>query len=205
MVPSSSLKKPTERAPKQGQLERTEARVMRAVSDLLSEVGFRGLTIDLVAQTSGVGRATIYRRWKTVPMLALAAFEFALGPGLPAPDHGDLRTDLIHLYRRFAKVLGQEDWARMLPAIIEAAKRDPDFEAMLARLDQERRTNSLTILQRAQSRGELNETANLGWIIDAVSGPLYYRYLIAGGSMTEPGFVEWVVDAIIQPVASGRR
>ena len=116
MNPSKSSNKPIERAPKQGQLQRTEARVMHAVSELLGEVGFRGLSIDLVAEASGVGRATIYRRWKTVPMLALSAFEFALGPGLPAPDHGDLRTDLIHLYRRFAKVLGQENWVRMLPA-----------------------------------------------------------------------------------------
>ena len=199
MNSSTTANKPIERAPKHGQLERTEARVMQAVSELLGEVGIRGLSIDLVAQTSGVGRATIYRRWKTVPMLALSAFEFKLGPGLPAPDHGDLRTDLVHLYRRFAKVLGQEDWARMLPAIIEAAKRDPDFEAMLARLDQERRTNSLAILKRAQGRGELHEKANLDWIIDALSGPLYYRFLIAGGSIGEPGFVEWVVDAVIQP------
>ena len=174
---------------------------MQAVSALLGEVGFRGLSIDLVAQRSGIGRATIYRRWKTVPVLALAAFEFALGPGLPAPDHGDLRSDLVHLYRRFAKVLGQSDWARMLPAIIEAAKRDPDFAAMLARLDQERRTNSIAILKRAQARGELSASANLDWIIDALSGPLYYRFLIAGGSMAEPGFVEWTVDAVIQSFA----
>ena len=170
---------------------------MQAVTELLGEVGYRQVTIDQIAERSGVGRATIYRRWKNVPTLAIAAFEAALGEGLPAPDHGDVRTDLVHLYRRFARILGGSLWGRMLPSLIEANKNDPAFDGMLARLDQERRTNSLTILQRALERGELLADTNIDWVIDALSGPLYYRFLISGGTLTDPGMVEWMVDGVL--------
>jgi len=172
---------------------------MAAVTELLSEVGYRQMSVDLIAERSGVGRATIYRRWKTVPALALAAFESALGPGLPAPDHGDVRTDLVHLYRRFAKILTGSLWGQLLPSLIEANKNDPAFDGMLARLDRERRTNSMTILKRAQDRGELTKDVNLDWMIDTLSGPLYYRFLVSGGALGERGMVEWIVDSVLAP------
>ena len=186
-----------QRAPKEGQLQRTEDRVMEAVTELLREVGYRQMTIDLIAERSGVGRATIYRRWNNVPTLALAAFETALGPGIPAPDHGDLRTDLIHLYRRFAKILSSSLWGELLPSLIEANKNDPVFDGMLSRLDKERRTNSRTILIRAQERGELSSETKIDWIIDTLSGALYYRFLITGERLNEKGLVEWVVDSVL--------
>ena len=193
-----------QRAPKLGQLERTEARVMSAVTELLGEVGYRQLSVDLIAERSGVGRATIYRRWKTIPTLAIAAFESALGPGLPAPDHGEVRTDLVHLYRRFAKILSNSLWGELLPSLIEANKNDPAFKGMLARLDRERRTNSITILERAQGRGQLPTDANLDWIIDALSGPLFYRFLVSGGRLSERGLVEWVVDSVLSQFGPSR-
>ena len=178
-------------------MQRTEERVMQAVTELLAEVGYRQMTIDLIAQRSGVGRATIYRRWQNVPTLAVSAFEALLGPGLPAPDHGDVRTDLIHLYRRFAKILLQSQWGELLPSLIEANKNDPAFDGMLARIDRERRTNSQTILERAKARGEIDAQANVDWVIDTLSGAFYYRFLISGGRLAERGLVEWIVDSVL--------
>ena len=191
------------RAPKEGQLQRTEALVMTAVTELLSEVGYRQVSVDLIAERSGVGRATIYRRWKNVPTLAVAAFEAALGPDLPAPDHGDVRTDLVHLYRRFRKILLGSHWGELLPSLIEANKNDPAFSGMLERLDRGRRTNSMAILKRAQARGELRKDANLEWMVDALSGLFFYRFLITGGKLGERGLVEWIVDSILSGTTTG--
>ena len=46
---------------------------MDAVVEILTEVGFRGLTIDAVAQRAGVGKASIYRRWPGKEQLVLDA------------------------------------------------------------------------------------------------------------------------------------
>lgn len=185
------------RAPKASQLERTELAVMEAMTELLREVGYRQITVDLVAQRSGVARSTIYRRWASLPILAIAAFDAALGPGLPSPDHGDVETDLIHLYRRFTKILANSFWGELLPSLIEASKNEPAFDGLLARLDKDRRVNSLTILKRGVERGEIDAKANLDWIIDSLSGMLYYRFLISGGKLNEKGLVEWAVRTVL--------
>ena len=49
--------------------------VHRAALKLLSTEGVGGLTVDRLAEASGVSRSTIYRRWPDVPALVVAAFD----------------------------------------------------------------------------------------------------------------------------------
>lgn len=187
----------SKRAPKLGQIERTTNAVMDAVLELLKDHSYRDLSIDLIAEHSGIARSTIYRRWGSVAQLAIDAFEQALGPGLPSPDHGDVRTDLVHLYHRFAKILRSSLWGRVLPSLIEASATDADFRALLSRLDDERRINGRTIIRRAVERGELGTDANPEWIIDTLSGLIYHRYLITDTELNEEGLIEWAVDSCL--------
>ncbi|MEM1231443.1 MAG: TetR/AcrR family transcriptional regulator [Pseudomonadota bacterium] len=185
------------RAPKTGQLQRTSEAVLDAVLALLREQAYRDMTIDQIAQRSGIARSTIYRRWGSVAELVIQAFERALGPGLPSPDHGDVRTDLVHLYRRFAKILKGSLWGQVLPSLIEAAAGDAEFAQLLARLERERRLNSRTILERGIERGELTPDTPVDRIVELLSGLMYHRYLISGEKLGERGLVEWMVDAAL--------
>ena len=71
--------------------------IMDAVVEILTEVGFRGLTIDAVAHRAGVGKATIYRRWPGKEQLVLDALTAERVP-VPEPDTGSLRDDLLAHY-----------------------------------------------------------------------------------------------------------
>src|SRR5262245_10236024 len=51
---------------------RTDKAILDATRELLAEVGVRGLTVDGVAARSGVGKASIYRRYSGKEELALA-------------------------------------------------------------------------------------------------------------------------------------
>lgn len=201
-VPPNAHRKPKtpsqrQRAPKSGQLQRTTDAVMDAMLALLKEHGYRDITMDQVAEQSGVARSTIYRRWGSIAQLAIEAFERALGPGLPSPDHGAVREDLVHLYRRFAKILNKSLWGRVLPSLIEAAAADAAFAELLARLEYERRVNSRTILERGIARGELAPDTPVDRIIELLSGLMYHRHMISGERLSEPGLVEWMVDAAL--------
>ena len=47
--------------------------ILDATLEILNDKGYAGLTIDGVAARTGVGRPTIYRRWRSKPALVIAA------------------------------------------------------------------------------------------------------------------------------------
>ena len=171
--------------------------VLDATIDLLSEVGYRRLTLELVSQRCGVARSTIYRYWRNVPDLALAAFDAALGPNPPVPDLGDVRSDLIFSYDRLSKILRRSIWGKAMPALVEATHNDPNFEGLLPKLVERRRESTRIIIERAIERGELCKDVSADWILDMLSGLLYHRLLITGADMGEAGLIEWAVDSIL--------
>lgn len=180
------------------------AAVLDATLVLLSEVGYRQLTIGLVSERSGVARSTIYRYWKNIPELAIAAFDFALGPRSPAPDTGDVRRDLITIYEWLAAALRRSIWGKALPSLIEAARNEPAFAGLLPRLADQRREGSRKRLVKAIEQGELRPDANPEWILDMLTGLLYYRLLVTGGDLREPGMIDWAVDSVLSLIATDK-
>ncbi len=66
----------------------------------LTERGYGALTFDSVAQRAGTSRPVIARRWATKPDLVRAAVARVLRKDpVVAPDTGDLRADLLGLFR----------------------------------------------------------------------------------------------------------
>src|SRR3712207_2742373 len=74
--------------------------IRAAILRLLAEVGYSALTMDAVAAEAGVGKATIYRRWRTKEELVVDTVselnrEFAV-PADTGSVEGDLRA-IMHL------------------------------------------------------------------------------------------------------------
>src|SRR5436309_15957251 len=74
------------------------ARIRQAVLDAafaeLGEKGYGGLSIEAVAQRSGVAKTTVYRRWPTRDELVADALDSRSDRNEPLPDTGPLRGDL---------------------------------------------------------------------------------------------------------------
>ena len=75
-----------------------DGRILAAASSLILMHGFDSMTVDEVASTAGVGKATVYRRWARKEDLAVAAMERLYRDEMPAPDTGSIRGDLHALY-----------------------------------------------------------------------------------------------------------
>lgn len=188
------------RAPKTTQINRTRNTVLDAVIALLSEVGYRQLTVELISQRTGVARSTIYRHWRSVPEMAIEAFDRALGPNPPVPDTGNVREDLLTSYLGLSKILKRSIWGKALPSLIEATHNDPSFEGLLVRLTKQRRKNTRVILRRAIDRGEIKPETNTDWVLDSLSGLLYHRMLVTGGGLQNPAMIEWAVDSALSQI-----
>lgn len=135
---------------------RSRAAVLAATLDLLVQRGITATTLEAVAQRSGVAKTTIYRHWDDQPALVLDAIASTLHQ--PAdPDTGTLRQDLAVLLTGLATAL-HSPAAALMPALIDAAKRDRAFAALHREEATRRHPVVRDVITRGITRGELPQT-----------------------------------------------
>src|SRR5579875_2521841 len=77
-----------------GRTARTRTAVLAATLAELAERGYAELTVEQIAQRSGVHKTTVYRRWGGVDGLLVDALGEASADDWTAPDTGTLLGDL---------------------------------------------------------------------------------------------------------------
>jgi AcrR family transcriptional regulator len=76
--------------------QQLESALLNVTWDVLVEVGFANLTMELIAARAHTGIAVLYRRWANKDKLVLAAFEhYRRTHEAEIPDTGTLRNDLL--------------------------------------------------------------------------------------------------------------
>ena len=181
---------------------RSRTAVIAATLDLLAERGITATTIEAVAQRSGVAKTTIYRQWDNQPALVLDAIGTTLHTPTD-PDTGTLRDDLLELLGGLADALNASPAAGLMPALIDAAERDPAYAALHHREAAQRHQVVLTAIARGIGRGELAPDADPADVLDMVAGPVFYRRLVSAGAV-DRAFAERIVDRVLTAYANGR-
>ncbi len=102
--------------------------LMAVAVDILAEDGWSRLNSDRIAARARAGKAGIYRRWPSMPVLvreAVSRFDL-----VPVPDDtGSLRGDLLALLERWTRSLDRQE--RATASIVGAARFDNDLRAAL--------------------------------------------------------------------------
>lgn len=164
--------------------------------ELLHEVGVERLSIEGVAARSGVAKTTIYRHWPGKADLVVDAVRTCARP-LPTPNTGDLRADLCSCLLALRDAVVDSGMARILPSLLDAAQRDPDFADLFERLQDERDLPVRTVLELALLRGALDPDVDLDTAVDLVVGPLLLRMLVTHAPLDD-GFLAEVVDRALR-------
>lgn len=178
-----------------GRPARAESRILEATLTELAANGFAGLTVEGIAAAACVGRATIYRHWPCRADLVIDAVRSIPGRAGP-PDTGSLRDDLVAQVTGLATALSSTPFGTILPALIDAAGRDPELAQLHRVLIDERRADARALLDRAVERGELDPDVDRDALLDLVVGPVFYRHLLRRAATT-PAEVEAIVDHVL--------
>ena len=181
---------------------RSRTAVIAATLDLLAERGITATTIEAVAERSGVAKTTIYRHWDGQPALVLDAIGTTLHTPTD-PDTGTLRGDLLDLLGGLADALNTSPAAGLMPALIDAAERDPAFAALHHREAAQRHQVVHTAIVRGIDRGELSPGADPSEVLDMVAGPVFYRRLVSSG-VVDRAFAQQVVDRVLTAYTNDR-
>ncbi|GAU66854.1 putative TetR family transcriptional regulator [Streptomyces sp. NBRC 110611] len=160
-----------------GRTARTRQAVLAAVFEELGEGGFAELTMEKVAQRSGIHVATLYRRWRCIEGLVCALLT-DLSDGVPLPDTGTLYGDLRAMARSLAAFYEEPRMRRLIEAVVSAAARHPQAATALRSFFEERLPLSGGMVERARERGEVPPGTDPVEVMSALGAPFYYRMLI---------------------------
>jgi AcrR family transcriptional regulator len=180
----------------------TDAAITSATRDLLAERGFQAATIEAIALRAGVGRNTIYRRWRSKEELVADALR-ELTTDFDLWRDEDLYSLLLRWLREFAHTFSDPLFGRLLAGVLGELQRNPVFADVYAdRVVRPRRQALLERLRQAQQRGELRPDADLDLVADLLGGPLLLRLLPLGLPPLSETYADDLLATIWRGIAS---
>ena len=178
--------------------------IRAAILRLLAEVGYGALTMDAVAAEAGVGKATIYRRWRTKQDLVVDTITELNRTEALSPDTGSLEDDLRNMLRSLVTMITGPVGAATLallstvphqPALAEAFRNGPLGVW---------RDAFGEVWARAEERGELRPGLSSQLSAEATSALLVQRWLLTGETVDET-FADEVLETMLLPMLRQRQ
>ena len=176
--------------------EASRGAIIAAATQLLRSVGLHRMTVEAVAELSGVGKATIYRWWPSKGTLALDAYLEDMRSKVVVPDTGDGFEDLrLHAEAVIRFYTGPE--GRIFAEFIAEAQNDSRLaEEFRTRFLKHRRAAVNSIFQRGVTRGEFRNDIHPDVAMDLIFAPIVYR-LLAGHAPLSKALATELVDAAV--------
>jgi AcrR family transcriptional regulator len=173
--------------------------IRAAILRLLAEVGYGALTMDAVASEAGVGKATIYRRWRTKQDLVVDTISDLNRAEAAPPDTGSVEGDLREMMHQMVALIGGPTGAATLsllstmphqPALAEAFRNGP---LAVWRDSYDR------IWERAEQRGEVRPGLSRSIVAESTSALLVQRWLLTGEPVDE-AYADEVLETVVLPL-----
>jgi AcrR family transcriptional regulator len=178
-----------------------EADILDAALDVLSEEGFDGMTIDMVAARAKAGKATLYRRWPSKTELVVDAVACMKNADIDLdalPDTGTLRGDLLAMMKPVT-IRDATRKMRVMAGLVSLIARNPELaEAARAAVIAPRAEINRRFLQRAIDRGEIRADIDIPFIASISPSMVTYRSMMLGKPV-DRDFLIHIVDKIILP------
>lgn len=177
--------------------------IEKAFFEELAAVGYGRLSVDAVARRAGVGKAAIYRRWRSKQALAADLVAKVAVTAIDVPDTGSLRGDIREYLRNGREALTHRLARKIIPDLIAEAVRDPEYGALLTDLIREpRRGRGSHIFERAIERGEIAPDADIDVALDVLAGALYWRQSILQ-TTADDDYLDRLTEVVLMAVGVG--
>jgi len=160
--------------------EQAHERVLRAALGLFGERGIDATSMDSIAQSSGVSKATIYNHWPNKEALLIDVMLMLNGLHRDPEDvdSGDVCRDLATVLSRLPPDEFDAARERMMPALIAYSAVHREFgEAWRHRVMEPSRVCLKRILRRAIKRRLLPATLDMDEAMALLLGPLLYGHV----------------------------
>ena len=173
--------------------------ILEASRDLIAETGYDGMTIEAIAARAGVGRATIYRWWRSkATIVADAVIEGHIQlPPVVIPNTGSLAADLKAWTSTTSEMLTDSRAHQIVRALASAASEDNrEADLLYEHITGPLYRTLVTRLECGRVAGQLLENSDPLAVADALIGTALFQTLTRQNA---PERLTRVVDALLPP------
>ncbi len=178
-----------------------DGRILAAASALILVRGFDSMTVDEVASTAGVGKATVYRRWARKEDLAVAAMEQLYRDEMPPPDTGSIRGDLRALFGSVLAFVNSPAGTDYIRTTIKESMRDERIATLYREASERAEQNAMVVFERAISRGEVRPDTPMTAAVQLL-GALVVMRAITGQEMPALDEVDQMVELVLNGIST---
>ncbi|HTO84301.1 MAG TPA: TetR/AcrR family transcriptional regulator [Methylomirabilota bacterium] len=185
-------------------IERSRQAILAAALEELGEIGYGGFVIESVAARAGVGKSTIYRYWPDKLALIADAFRTFHEDALPDVESGTPRDKVARVLRHVAEVVAVSTFSACIPALIDAAERDPNVRKFYVRFQRDARQPLIKVIAEGVRDGSFPARANPEFAAFALLGAIFFCRL-ATNKRFDPDSVGDLIDTVMGTSADHRR
>lgn len=183
--------------------ERAHQAILTAARELLIEKGFAAMRLEHVAARAGVGKATIYRRWRSKEALAQDLLSHLAAPHIAVADADTTHEELLAAVTNPMRAVIETDFGPVIRALLSEIASDPSIgDPFRATVVAARRAEVARVIRRGIARGDLRPDADAELATELLVGPVYFRLMFGG--VLDHDFAERVVDNVMRGYAVQR-
>ncbi|TDW30177.1 TetR/AcrR family transcriptional regulator [Cryobacterium psychrophilum] len=175
--------------------------ILDAALAILAEVGYDGMTIDMVAARAKAGKATLYRRWASKGELvidAVACMKKIEVDETKLPDTGTLRGDLLALIKPHS-LEEAEKKLQVMAGLVSMLASSPELsEAANAAIVEPRVAVNRVLMRRAIDRGEISANCDVETLSLITPAMAAYRVLILRKPV-DRDYIVSLIDGVMLP------
>lgn len=152
--------------------------ILDAARSVVAAKGFNGTSMDEIARRAGVGKDTLYRRWKCKEDLVLRLLTRMSEENVPAPKMEDPRYGLFVFLQNIRKVNLDTEAGLIIAGIVSASARNKRLAEVFQDFWRGRRKLAAAPVREIAPSDTTDEELEV--ILDHILGPFYYRLLLTG-------------------------
>lgn len=179
-------------------VERSRTLIRQAALEELGAAGYGAFTIESVAARARVGKSTIYRHWKGKADLVADALDALNEQPRPSPGGDTPRERIEQLLRHVAAIVVDSTFSACIPALVDAAEREPEVRALHHRYNAERGRALVDAIAEGVATGDVPPDVDPELASWALVGPIFYRRLMTGEPF-DADQVGALVDLVLGP------
>jgi AcrR family transcriptional regulator len=165
--------------------------ILDAARTILARKGFVGTSMEKIARTAGVGKDTLYRRWRSKEELVRHLLTVLAEETVPVPDLDDPHYALFVFLQDIVRANRSSDLGPIIAGVVGESKRNENLAEGFRSFWADRRNKAAGLVRGILPADTTDEL--LDRTLDHILGPIYYRLLLTGAPLDD----EYLWDLVV--------